>query len=66
MAVSLLRGIHGAGYQPPAVTDTRFADVPISHPFAPWIEGLAFESITAGCGTNPLQAASGARPTVRA
>jgi hypothetical protein len=53
MAVFLLRGIHGAGYQPPAITDTRFADVPISHLFARWIEELALEAITAGCGTNP-------------
>ena len=29
MAVFLRRGIHGPGHQPPAVTDTRFADVRI-------------------------------------
>jgi hypothetical protein len=55
MAVFLLRGIHGAGYQPPAVSDTRFADVPATHPFARWIEELAAEAITAGCGINPLR-----------
>ncbi|MDW7967817.1 MAG: PQQ-binding-like beta-propeller repeat protein, partial [Thermoanaerobaculum sp.] len=30
-----------------------FADVPATHPFAPWIEQLARENITAGCATNP-------------
>jgi outer membrane protein assembly factor BamB len=55
MAVFLLRGMHGAGYQPPPLTDTRFADVPISHPFARWIEELALEAITAGCDTSPLR-----------
>jgi hypothetical protein len=55
MAVFLLRGIHGAGYLPPAVTDSRFADVPASHPFVRWVEELAVENITAGCGTDPLR-----------
>ncbi len=32
-----------------------FADVPASHPFAAWIEQLAREGITAGCGTNPAR-----------
>jgi len=50
MAVFLLRGIHGAGYQPPAATGTMFADVPVSQPFATWIEQLAREGITGGCG----------------
>ena len=49
MAVFLLRGIHGAGYNPPLATGT-FADVPTSHPFAKWIEQLAREGITSGCG----------------
>ena len=55
MAVFLLRGIHGVGYQPPPLTNTRFADVPISYPFARWVEELAFEAITTGCGTSPLR-----------
>jgi hypothetical protein len=29
---------------------TVFNDVPIDHPFASWIEELAAEGITAGCG----------------
>jgi hypothetical protein len=55
MAVFLLRGIHGAGYQAPAATGTTFADVVATHPFAPWIEQLAREGITAGCSTSPPQ-----------
>ena len=52
MAVFLLRGIHGASYQPPAPTG-MFVDVPGTHPFAAWIEQLAREGITAGCSTSP-------------
>lgn len=54
LAVFLLRGIHGAGYQPP---DARgvFADVPIDHAFVTWTEQLFAEGITAGCGANPLR-----------
>ena len=51
MAVFLLRAKHGAGYQPPAATGTMFTDVPVTHPFATWIEQLAREGITGGCGT---------------
>jgi hypothetical protein len=54
MAVFLLRSIHGADYQPPAATGT-FADVPTTYIFAPWIEQLAREGITAGCATNPAR-----------
>ena len=53
MAVFLLRGIHGPGYQPPAALGTMFSDVPSSQPFAKWIEQLAREGITAGCSTTP-------------
>jgi S-layer family protein len=53
MAVFLLRGIHGAGYQPPPATGTQFGDVSGGHPFAAWIEQLADEGITAGCAVNP-------------
>jgi hypothetical protein len=54
MAVLLLRAIHGAAYQPPAA-DGVFADVPLTDPFARWIERLAEEGLTGGCATNPLQ-----------
>ena len=50
MAVFLLKGKHGGSYVPPAATGTLFTDVPASNPFAKWIEQLANESITAGCG----------------
>ena len=46
----LLRAEHGAGYTSPAVTGTRFSDVPDSYWAADWIEQLAAEGITAGCG----------------
>jgi hypothetical protein len=49
MAVMLLVTKHGAGYQPPAASGTRFADIPASHWAAAWIEQLAAEGITAGC-----------------
>ena len=55
MAVFLLRGIHGGGYQPPAATGTMFADVPASLALASWIEQLAREAITAGCAASPPQ-----------
>ena len=49
MAVFLLKAKHGSGYQPlPAVG--VFADVPAQNAFAPWIEQLAAEGVTAGCG----------------
>lgn len=51
MAVFLLRGVHGAAYQPPDATGTMFLDVPVSHPFAKWIEELAREGITGGCSS---------------
>ncbi len=50
MSVFLLRGIHGSSYAPPVATGTMFADVPASYWAASWIEQLAKEGITAGCG----------------
>jgi hypothetical protein len=50
MAIFLLRAEHGSTYTPPAATGTMFADVPLSSPTAPWIEQLANEQITGGCG----------------
>jgi len=49
MAVFLLRAQHGGAYMPPAPTG-MFSDVPMQSPFAGWIEQLAFEGITSGCG----------------
>ena len=53
MAVFILRGVHGAGYQPPGATGTTFTDVPASDPFASWIEAFAREGITGGCASSP-------------
>jgi IPT/TIG domain/S-layer homology domain len=49
MAVFLLKAEHGSGYVPPACNGD-FSDVPCPSPFADWIEQLAAENITAGCG----------------
>jgi len=50
MAVFLLRAEHGAAYQPPPATGTVFLDVPAGSFAAAWIERLAAEGITGGCG----------------
>ncbi|HPC82278.1 MAG TPA: M14 family zinc carboxypeptidase [Thermoanaerobaculaceae bacterium] len=50
MAVLLLVARHGPGYAPPPATGTLFADVPADHWAARFIEALAAEGITAGCG----------------
>jgi CSLREA domain-containing protein len=49
MAIFLLRAKHGSGYTPPAATGV-FTDVPTSYWAANWIEQLAAEGITGGCG----------------
>ena len=49
MAVFLLKAKHGAAYVPPACTGI-FADVPCPSLYADWIEQLAAEGITGGCG----------------
>jgi len=59
MAVFLLKAKHGPNYGPPTCTGV-FADVACPSQFANWIEALAAEGITAGCGggnycpTNPV------------
>ena len=50
LAIFLLRGIHGTGYVPPPATGSAFDDVPKTSFGAAWIEELAREGITAGCG----------------
>lgn len=50
MAVFLLRSKHGSDYTPPAASGTMFADVPADYWAASWIEQLAAEGITSGCG----------------
>ena len=49
MAVFLLKGRHGPCYVPPPCAGL-FGDVPCPSPFADWIEELAAEGITGGCG----------------
>jgi len=49
MAVFLLKARHGLCYTPPSCTGT-FGDVPCPSTFADWIEALAAEGITGGCG----------------
>jgi hypothetical protein len=49
MSVMLLRARHGADYAPPACAGI-FGDVPCPGPFAAWIEQLAAEGISVGCG----------------
>ncbi len=49
MAVFLLKAEHGSAYAPPACTGF-FLDVPCSSQFAAWVEQLATEGVTAGCG----------------
>ncbi len=50
MAVFLLKAKLGSDYTPPPATGTAFTDVPVSNPFAAWIEDLAGRGITGGCG----------------
>ncbi len=42
----------GAGYVPPAATGV-FQDVPVSDPFARWVEELVRRQITGGCSAAP-------------
>ncbi len=49
MAVFLLKAEHGPSYTPPACTGI-FGDVTCPSLFADWIEQLAAEGITGGCG----------------
>ena len=51
MAVFLLKGKHGLCYVPPACTPGFFTDVPCPSTFANWIQEMAVEGITGGCGT---------------
>jgi hypothetical protein len=51
MAVFLLKAKYGSGYTPPPCTG-EFDDVDCDSPFAPWIEQLAEEEVTGGCGGN--------------
>jgi hypothetical protein len=51
MAAFLLKSEHGSAYTPPACTGV-FTDVPCPGPFTDWVEQLAAEGVTSGCGGN--------------
>jgi hypothetical protein len=51
MAVFLLKTKYGSTYVPPPCNGD-FDDVPCPSTFADWIEQLAEEQITGGCGGN--------------
>jgi S-layer homology domain len=51
MAVFLIKATNAPGYSPPPAGG-MFDDVPINDPFAPWIEKLALQGISAGCGND--------------
>ena len=51
MAVFLLKTSHGSSWTPPAASGD-FTDVPVSNPFAPWVEARKDEGVPAGCGVN--------------
>jgi len=53
MAVFLLRSLHGGDYTPPSATGI-FTDVDVNEWYAPWVEQLYREGITAGCSSDPL------------
>jgi hypothetical protein len=66
MAVFLLKAKYGAAYQPPPAQHI-FTDVPVGSMFEPWIEKLAADGITGGCGVNkfcPTSAVSRAQMAV--
>ncbi len=51
MAVFVLKAEHGVCYTPPPCTAPGvFADVPCPSQYADWIEAMAAEGITGGCG----------------
>lgn len=52
MAVFLVRGSHGSSFSPPPASGTKFADVPSDFWAASFVEQLAADGITRGCGTN--------------
>jgi hypothetical protein len=51
MAIFLLRAKYGSDHVPPPATGQVFGDVPAGAFAAAWIEQLAAEGVTAGCGS---------------
>jgi hypothetical protein len=58
MAVFLLRGEHGSSWTPPPASGVVFTDVAANAFAAAWIERLAAEGITGGCGSDAYCPAS--------
>jgi len=54
MAVFLVVARYGTGYVPPAPTGI-FQDVPVSDPYAKWVEKLVSDGVTGGCAVNPAR-----------
>jgi len=52
MAVFLERGMKGSTFTPGTATGTVFLDVPANHWAGGWIEQLAADGVTGGCGNN--------------
>jgi hypothetical protein len=52
MAVFILRSLHGNTYTPSPASGSVFGDIPADYWSAAWIEALATEGITGGCGNN--------------
>lgn len=50
MAVFLEKASHGPGWVPPPPTGAVFSDVPVGHWAGAYIEALASDGITGGCG----------------
>ena len=50
LAIFLLRARHGGSHVPPAARGGVYRDVPAWHWAAPWIEQLAAQGLTVGCG----------------
>jgi hypothetical protein len=50
MAKFLLLARYGNNYTPPACTTPTFSDVPCSNPYAAWVNEMARQGITSGCG----------------
>jgi fibronectin type 3 domain-containing protein len=48
MSAFLLRAKYGAGFSPPIVTESQFADVPLTHWAVNWVARLAADGITTG------------------
>jgi hypothetical protein len=62
-AVFILRGVHGASFEPPLPAEPIFSDVGLSEWFADWTAQLWVDGYTAGCGTDPLRYCPGRQHT---